>query len=137
MQGDKGLNYDLTSMIADHMEAGFLDNIIDMFRHDPSLYSLVADLIRDERVRVRVGVTAMMEELRVRDKKNVAEAVPNLLPLLGHREAVVRGDVSNLLGIIGERSAIPLLEKALDDDNPDVRQIAGEALDELRGDLPQ
>jgi HEAT repeat protein len=130
-------NQDLASMIADHMESGFLDNIIDMFRHDHTLYSLVADLIQDERVRVRVGVTALMEELATSDSGNISTAVPNLLPLLGHREAVVRGDVSNLLGIIGDRSVIPLLERALTDQNPDVRLIAKEALEELGDDLSQ
>lgn len=125
----------LKTVIADYMEAGFLENIVDMFRHDSSLYSLVGDLIQDERVRVRVGVTAMIEELTACDRINVSKAVRNLLPLLSHKEPVVRGDASNLLGIIGDKSAIPLLESALMDENPDVRMIAKEALEELRRSL--
>jgi len=49
-----GPQTDFLRMIADHMENGFLENIIDMFRHDTTLYSLVGELIQDERVRVRL-----------------------------------------------------------------------------------
>ncbi len=35
----------LMNLIADHMESGFLENIIDMFRHDKSLYPLIGELI--------------------------------------------------------------------------------------------
>ena len=51
-------------MIADYMEGGYLDNIIDMFKHDKSLYEYIGDLMTDERMRVRIGATALMEELR-------------------------------------------------------------------------
>lgn len=122
----------MRSLIADHMEAGFLDNIVDMFRHDSSLYGLVGELIQDERVRVRVGVTAMIEELKSRDSDNLSKAVEPLLPLLEHGEAFVRGDAANLLGIAGNESVIPFLERALSDENQNVRLIAQEAIEEIR-----
>lgn len=125
-------SYELLSLIADHMEAGFLENIIDMFCHDNSLYDLVGELIRDERVRVRMGVTALMEELKARDGDNVSKAVTPLLPLLDHKEDFVRGDAANLLGIAGGDSVIPFLERALLDENPNVRLIAREAIEEIR-----
>ncbi len=50
---------DLKTMLADYMENGLLDNIIDMFKHDQSLYAFVGDLITDERIRVRIGATAL------------------------------------------------------------------------------
>jgi len=137
MGHEKSRDDNLCTMIADHMEAGFLENIIDMFRHDNSLYSLVGELIQDERVRVRVGITAMMEELRVLDSSHVIQAVPNLIPLLGHKDPVVRGDASNLLGIAGEKSAIPFLERALLDENASVRLIAKEAIEEIWGRSPE
>ncbi len=122
----------LVSMIADYMEKGFLENIVDMFRHDSKLYSLVGELIQDERVRVRIGVTALMEELSVLDAPNVSAAVSPLLPLLDHENPVVRGDVSNILGIIGDKGVLPFLEKRLTDDNPNVRLILGEAIEDIR-----
>lgn len=122
----------LPSLIADHMEAGFLENIIDMFRHDNGLYGLVGELIQDERVRVRMGVTALMEELKEKDGDNVLRAVASLLPLLDHKEDFVRGDAANILGIVGDDSVIPFLERALLDANPGVRLIAREAIEEIR-----
>jgi len=131
MDSKEQSSHDLKSLLADHMEAGFLENIIDMFLHDPSLYGLIGGLIRDERVRVRVGVTALMEELGVKDGENISKAVPGLLPLLDHRDAVVRGDASNLLGIAGDKDVIPSLKRALGDENTDVRVIAREAIEEI------
>jgi hypothetical protein len=124
-------SHDLRSLIADHMEAGFLENIIDMFLHDSSLYGLVGGLIQDERVRVRVGVTAMMEELKVRDGTNISKALPSLMPLIEHKEDFVRGDAVNLLGIAGDIGIVPHIEKALTDKNPNVRLIAAEAIEEI------
>lgn len=122
---------DLVQLIADHMENGFLENIIDMFRHDSNLYQLIADLIQDERVRVRIGITALMEELKKLDAENISGAVPVLLPLLDHAEPFVRGDSANLLGIIGDRNTLSYLEKMLADENENVRLIAKEAIEEI------
>ena len=122
----------LITLIADYMENGFLENIIDMFRHDRSLYSLIGSLIQDERVRVRIGITALMEELKKLDAINIFGAVHGLLPLLAHTEPVVRGDAANLLGIIGEKKALLPLEKLLEDESENVRMIAKEAIEEIR-----
>ncbi len=120
-------NAGMGPMIADYMDKGFLENIIDMFRHDRGLYNLVGELIQDERVRVRIGVTALMEDLCRLDARNVRAAVPNLLPLLHHDNPVVRGDASNILGIVANKSVLPWLEKGLDDQDPNVRIIIREA----------
>jgi HEAT repeat protein len=127
----KAADSDIRSMIADYMEAGFLENIIDMFRYDKELYALIGELIRDERVRVRIGITALMEDLKIRDGRNIARAIPRLVPLLKHEDPVVRGDTASLLGIIGDKKAIPFLEEALSDENPNVEQLAREALEEI------
>ena len=125
-------NHGLGPLIADYMEKGFLENIIDMFRHDRGLYDLVGELIQDERVRVRIGVTALMEELSHLDASNAGDAVPNLLPLLDHNSPVVRGDVSNILGMVGDKSVLPFLEKGLNDTDSNVRLILREAIAEIK-----
>ena len=43
---------ELRRMIADYMENGFLENIIDMFKHDKSPYAFTGKLMADERVRL-------------------------------------------------------------------------------------
>jgi HEAT repeat protein len=132
MDTRKRADPDLRTMIADYMEAGFLENIIDMFRHDKELYALIGELIRDDRVRVRIGTTALMEELSILDHENITRALPNILPLLRNREPVVRGDSANLVGIIGDKAAIPFLEEILSDENLNVTLLAKEALEEIQ-----
>lgn len=127
MPGDE-----LVKMIADYMEKGFLENIIDMFLHDSSLYAHVGQLIQDERVRVRVGVTAMIEELSVRDRENAIKALPGLLEDLRHGEAVVRGDAVNLVGIIGHGDVLQDVERLLNDPDPNVRMLAEEAISDIK-----
>lgn len=127
-----GPQSDLEQMIADYMENGFLDNIIDMFRHDNSLYDLIGTLIQDDRVRVRIGITALMEELKRLDPANIIRAQKNLLPLLDHTVAVVRGDAANLIGIIGDRGSLPFLELCLLDVHEGVRIVAREAIAQVQ-----
>ena len=132
METDNCSGQHIITLIADYMENGFLENIIDMFRHDRGLYPLISSLIQDERVRVRIGITALMEELKKLDAGNIAGALPGLLPLLSHSEPFVRGDAANLLGIIGDTRALDSLGKLLNDENADVRLIAREAIEEIR-----
>jgi HEAT repeat protein len=131
MNKDKPIDADLKKMIADYMENGFLENIIDMFRHDSQLYTHIGGLMQDERIRVRMGITALMEELKKVDEKNVSKAIPNIIPLLENEESVIRGDAVNLLGIIGNNKSMPFLKKALSDKDPAVKQIAQEAIEEI------
>jgi hypothetical protein len=125
-------NFDLKKMIGDYMEGGLLDNIIDMFRHDKNLYELVADLMRDERMRVRIGVTALLETLVLEDPENVKKTVPQMVPLLKNENPVIRGDAANILGIIGDADVIPFLREISADENENVRIIAKEAIDDIQ-----
>lgn len=124
-------DFDIKTMIADYMEKGFLENIIDMFKHDRGLYPLVGELMKDERVRVRLGITALMETLSRDDPDGMMNSVPGIAVLLKDENPTVRGDAANLLGIIGQREVIPLLAEAADDENAGVREIAREAIEEI------
>jgi HEAT repeat protein len=124
---------DIKKMIADYMEGGYLDNIIDMFKHDKSLYECVGYLMTDERMRVRIGATALMETLKA-ESENVEKAVPYILPLLKDENPVTRGDAAYLLGIIGDKDTIPYLEEMLNDKDGNVSLIAKEAMDDIKSD---
>jgi HEAT repeat protein len=123
---------DLKKMIADYMENGLLENIVDMFKHDKSLYEYVADLLKDERMRVRIGTAALLETLEKEDPEDAKRAVPSILPLLKDQNPVVRGDVAYLLGIIGDKSIIPFLEGVINDNDNNVRTIAAESIEDIR-----
>ncbi len=124
--------FDMTSMIADYMEKGFLENIIDMFKHDRTLYPLIGELMTDERMRVRLGITALVETLANEDRHNIPGSIDSIARLLKEQDSTARGDAAYLLGIIGHPAALPHLEYVLADDNAQVREIAVEAIEEIR-----
>lgn len=123
---------DLRIMIADYMENGFLENIIDMFKHDKGLYAHIGDLMTDERMRVRLGISALVETLKMEDPENISQAIPYILPLLKNQNPMLRGDAAYVLGVIGHKDSIPFLEEAMIDENMDVRTIAKEAIEEIK-----
>jgi hypothetical protein len=126
---DKSFN--MTTMIADYMEKGFLENIIDMFKHDNNLYPLIGDLMMDERMRVRLGVAALVETLVKEDSDNVPRSINAIARLLQEPNSTTRGDAAYLLGIIGHSDALPFLKNVLADEDARVREIAREAIEEI------
>lgn len=124
--------FDMEKMIADYMENGLLENIVDMFKYDNTLYDFIPRLIRDERIRVRIGTIALLEILYKEDPDNIGKAISHLIPLLKNSEPVVQGDVAYILGLIGTEELIPSLEEVIDSDNADLRTIVREAIDDIR-----
>jgi len=121
---------ELKQMIADYMEQGFLSNIIAMFKSDPSLYELVGTLLSDERLRVRMGMTALIEELHKTRPDEVRKALPSLLPLLGNESPTVRGDAAYLVGLIGDEEDRVVLKSLLNDPNPQVAEMVRDLLEQ-------
>jgi HEAT repeat protein len=121
----------MLKIIADHMENGFLENIIDMFKHDNSLYPLLGDLLGDERIRVRIGTVALVETLREEKVEHLQSAIPAIAQCLKDSNATIRGDAAYLLGIVGHRNALPFLREASDDEHLMVRKTAIEAIEEI------
>lgn len=119
----------MIKMIADYMEQGFLENIIDMFRHDRSLYPVIGDLLADERGRVRLGAVALVEELKKEHEKEIVEVIPRIVRNLKNQDPTIRGDTAYLLGIIGNKDALPYLKEALDDKEPMVKQVIEESIE--------
>jgi HEAT repeat protein len=122
----------MQKMIADHMEGGFLENIIDMFKHDRGLYSTVARLMADERGRVRLGTVALIEALREIHREEIVRIIPEIAALLRNPNPTIRADAAYLLGVIGHRDAIPYLKEAEGDDNGQVRAIIRESLEDIQ-----
>lgn len=119
---------ELKKMIADYMNKGYLENIIDMFKYDTSLYRFIGDMITDERIRVRIGTTALIEELKETRPEEVALALPSLLPLLEDDNPTVRGDAAYLIGLIGEPEGLERLKPLLEDPSPQVVEVVRDTL---------
>jgi HEAT repeat protein len=123
---------DMQKMLADYMENGLLDNIIDMFKYDKTLYGYIPGLMMDERLRVRIGTIALLEALENEDAENRGEAIHYLIPLLQNDNQLVRGDAAYILGLIGSMETVPFLEAILDSQDPNVRTIVQEAIQDIR-----
>lgn len=118
-------------MIADYMENAFLENIVDMFKHDSSLYAFVGDLVKDERLVVRLGTSALLETLSFEDPENISKAIPSLLPLLKNDNPLHRCDAAYLLGMIGNKDIIPYIRELKNDKDENTRIIVKEAIEEI------
>jgi HEAT repeat protein len=124
---------ELKTMVLDYMDDGYLENIIDMFKHDESLYPLVIDMIRDDRVRVRLGAAALVEELIKTSREPLVKLVPAIGPLLEDPNPTLRGDAAYLLGIIRDTEALPFLINARNDENRFAREIICDAISDITG----
>jgi HEAT repeat protein len=118
-------------MVLDHMEKGFLENIIDMLKHDESLFSLIIDMVKDERIRVRLGATALVEEMAKIKPKPLVKLIPDIAALLKDENPIVRGDAANILEIINHKDALPYLLNARDDADENVRYLIKEAIENI------
>lgn len=123
---------ELKTMVLDYMEKGFLENIIDMFKHDEGLFPLIIDMIKDEKVRVRLGATALVEELIKQKPEPLIRLIPDIATLLKDDNPTVRGDAAYLLSIIRHKDALPFLINAENDENPNVREIVKEAINNIQ-----
>ncbi|MCX7913261.1 MAG: hypothetical protein N2511_01610 [Thermodesulfovibrionales bacterium] len=95
-----GINEEFKTMILEYMQKGFLENIVDMFKHDRSLYPLIIDMIKDERIKVRIGAFALVEELLKDSQKELLEIIPLIKPLLNDPNPTIRGDADYLIEIL-------------------------------------
>jgi HEAT repeat protein len=118
----------MKKIIADYMEKGFLENIIDMFKHDRSLFALIADLMADERGRVRLGTVVLVEALKQDYYDEIVRSVPAIAGLLQNPNPTIRGDAAYLLGVIGHVDALPFLSEALS--NGERNEIVKETIQE-------
>jgi len=119
---------ELKDMLIEYMGKGFLENIIDMFKHDPSLFRFLPDLISSENTRVKIGAVALVEELRDSFKDKIEETLPALVRLLENGDDTLRGDIAYLLSILNTPSAHDILKTLCNTENPDIREIVEETL---------
>ncbi len=122
---------EIKTMLIEYMGKGFLENIIALLKQDRSLFRFIADMLGNDNLRVRLGATALVEELSAGYRQDLRAAIPGIIMLLGHDNPTIRGDAASVLGTIGDPSAIDALRASLNDGHPGVREIAQDALLEL------
>ena len=118
-------------MISSYMEGGFLENIVDMFRADPTLFKYLPALIADERGRVRIGAAALVDELLPEFRAEIERELDAIASAgLAHANPSIRGDAAYLLELIGGDAAMARLRAALElEQHPAVREAISDALE--------
>lgn len=116
-------------LLFDYIENGYLENIITFFEHEPEQVRLIPKMITDERIRLRVGAFAIIEELKERKREVLKSIVPSLEELLKSPSKNIRGDAAYALEIIADSSSKPALLEALNNESdPQVRALIEDAL---------
>jgi len=123
---------ELHAMMAEYMDKGFLENIKDMLKHDPSLFSALPAMISDERIGTRIGVVALAEDMRQEYPEEFRALIPAIAAHLGNGNPTIRGDAVFLLSAIAHPDALPFLESHKDE-HPAVRQMVEDTIEELKG----
>jgi len=124
-------NSEIKKMLVEYMGMGFLDNIIALFKQDRSLCRFVPDMLGDGNMRVRLGATALVEELAGEHTAELRDAVPGIIELLKHEHPTIRGNAAYVLGIIKDRSAREALVACLHDSHLGVREVVSDALAQI------
>lgn len=118
----------MRSVVADFLEIGLVENIISLCKQQPGQIAVCADLVQDERLRVRLGLAVLFEELQLCCPGELARAVPVLSPLCNHPQDWVRGEAASLLHITGAPEALSILQAMQNDSSPQVAALVRELL---------
>ncbi len=130
LQGRSSQSYvkqTLTSML----ETGRLSEAAPLLATGPGQQAF-CDILARSSMQQRIGLMLAVEETLAANPHALDGAVPGLLPLLEERDDALRGDTADLLGRIGAPGAREALTRLLQDGNPDVREVAEDALAMLR-----
>ena len=108
-----------------------LERVVAAVKNKPESLESLLNLLPSEEtpMAVRIGISAVMEELE--GSESLTAALPRLAELTRSPDANIRGDACHYLGLTHNGDARSLLQSMLDDENPDVREIAQDALDTL------
>jgi hypothetical protein len=80
----------------------------------------------DTPMALRIGIGALVEDLA--GEPALRSAVPALVQLTLSDNPQARADACHFLGLAGDPRAVPAVRPLLDDERPDVREIAAETL---------
>ena len=118
------------------LEQRRLDEVEGLVRERPDTLIDLLDLLgdADTPMALRIGIGALLEGLA--GVPVLAQAVPILVQLTLSDLPQTRADACHYLGLAGDHAAIPAVRRLLDDEQPDVREIACETLALLGADIP-
>ncbi len=124
---EEGIRNYISSKLTD----GELDTVTGMVQQSPDALLHFIPLIEDDKtnINVRLGIGAILEELA--GQEILYALLPELLKLLKHSQARVRGDAAHFLSLLHNKTAIEALQQLHDDPDTEVREIAAESIESL------
>lgn len=110
------------------LKSGRRGKVEDMIRADPQRSIALVDLMRDPEasMAIRLGIGAVLEEFQ--GSVIASPMVPKLGDMLHDPEPRNRADAAHFLSLIGDMQALDILRGCLDHPDPEVREIAYDAL---------
>ena len=119
---------ELLKVIADFLEMGHVQNIVEMFKQDIRYYEWVGTLLTDERFAVRLGVSVLFEYLIEDRPQETTLAIPSLAKVLQHNTVWVRGEALSILAIIGSPDALAAIKTLKNDPAPEIADLVRDIL---------
>lgn len=123
----------LSEYIEEVLTEGKLDYVTKLVERHPRALENVIDLMADPeaKINVRLGVGVIIEEMAESEEFKVV--IPRLIDYLSNDDARIRGDACHYLSLTNDVAHVPVIEKMLSDESEEVREIAQDSLDQLKG----
>ena len=102
--------------------------VAELIARQPASFDGLLNLLEDSEtpMTVRIGIGVVLEDLH--NNPLLLHALPVLIRLADSTAANVRADAAHYLGLTQAPEATAILQKLLQDENPDVREIAAESI---------
>jgi thioredoxin-like negative regulator of GroEL len=115
----------------DLLKQADLAQVLQLVAAEPARLATLLPIVANPEasLNVKLGVGVVFDEYA--GTPTLQALLPPLGELSQHADARVRADACHLLGLAGSSLAKAWLQAALQDENPDVREIAAESLDTL------
>lgn len=121
----------LTRYFHDQLIGGKRHKVEALLKAQPELFAILPGLLADPAtsMAVRIGIGAVLEEFQGNDLPR--RIVPALGELARNADPRTRADACHFLSLIGGPESLAIFRACLEDPDPEVREIAAEALQEL------
>jgi len=113
------------------LTSGQIDEAVALVKAEPDYLDAIMEILAqpDAKINVRIGIGVIMEEFE--GTEILQGYVEQLGELSRHEHAPVRADACHYLALTHAVAAVDYLKTATKDDNPEVREIAVDGLEEL------
>lgn len=117
--------------ITDNLNEGRLSAVETLINQHHDYLTIALQILEDVTapIQARIGLGAVLEGLA--GTALMDNLLPTLETLTTHQDHRVRGDACHYLGFINNSKSKAILNRCLDDEHPEVREIAQDSLDDL------